>query len=463
MNLNLKELSHDKLIELIETLIEENQKLKAQLSLNSSNSSKPPSTDGFKKKPKNNSLREKTDKNSGGQPNHKGHTLEKVDTPDFTVDIKEDICPHCSANISNIEPVNVTTRQVFDIPHPKIEVTEYKAHHKICPYCDKKSNPKFPDRVTQPVSYGENIQSLVTYLSIQNNTPYNKIASFVNSLCGCNISEGTVFNILNKAYVSLENTENIIKEKLLKSPQIHADETGFYVEKLRQWLFSYSNENYTFYDFHKKRGKEAMDDINFLPNFKGIATHDCWKTYFQYENCLHSLCNAHFLRELNGITETTDFEFPKEIKTTLLEMKKLVDTGIPLSKEIKDTMISLYHSQLNKGFDEELKANPPSILKTGKQGRRKQSPAKNLLLRLSRISEVLGFFIKPDLIPFDNNLAERDIRMVKVKQKVSGLHRSTQGAKQFCRIRGYISTIIKNKLDVWESIQSIFSGNPIMP
>ena len=470
MKTNLLELSKEELITIIETLIlkqnaleEEIKKLRTQLSLNSSNSSKPPSTDGFKKKAKNNSLREKSGKKSGGQLNHKGHTLRKVDHPDHIIDIQDDTCPHCTANLENILPVSVNTRQVFDIPLPKVEVTEYRAHQKICPHCNTKNNPEFPNEVTQPVSYGTNIQSFVTYLSVQNHIPYNRIASFVRDFFQCNMSEGTVFNILNRAYDSLENTEELIKNKLIESPQIHADETGFYVEKFRQWMFSYSNENYTFYDFHKKRGKEAMDAIDFLPNFKGVITHDCWKTYFQYDQCLHSLCNAHLLRELKGITETTDFEFPKKIKTILLDMKKLVDAGIAISKKVKDTMISSYHFQIREGFDEELKANPPSNVKTGKRGRKKQSPAKNLLLRLSKIPEVLGFFIKPELIPFDNNLAERDIRMVKVKQKVSGLHRSIQGAKQFCRIRGYISTINKNKLNIWESIQSIFLGNPIMP
>ena len=463
MNLNLKELNHQQLIELIQSLIEENQKLKAQLCLNSSNSSKPPSTDGFKKKLRNNSLREKTDKNSGGQLNHKGHTLEKVDTPHFTIELTDEICPCCFSNLQDISPVNATTRQVFDIPLPKIQVIEYKAYHKVCPNCNTKNNPVFPNNITQSVSYGSNIQALVTYLSVQNHIPYNRIASLVSDLFNCNLSEGTVFNILNRAYDSLETTETEIKNRLLKSPQINADETGFYVENLRQWLFSYSNENYTFYDFHKKRGKEAMDFIGFMENYKGIATHDCWKTYEQYENCLHSFCNAHFLRELNGIMETTDFEFPRKIKETLLSMKKLVDTRNHISKEVKDSMISLYHSQLNEGFEEELKTNPTNFRKTGKQGRKKQSPSKNLLLRLSKIPEVLGFFIKPNLIPFDNNLAERDIRMIKVKQKVSGLHRSKKGAKQFCRIRGYISTIAKNNLNIWESIKSIFLGNPIMP
>ncbi len=320
--MNLRELSYDQLIELIEQLIEENKKLKAQLALNSSNSSKPPSTDGFKKKLKNNSLRQKSGKNTGGQLNHKGHTLKKVDSLDFLVDITEDKCPCCSNTLKNIEPYDIKTRQVFDVPLPKIQVTEYRVHNKVCPNCNIKVNPQFPDKVNYLVSYGANIQSFVTYLGVQNHLPYNRIASFVNDFFSCNMSEGTVFNILNRVYNSPEKTENSIKDKLLESAQINADETGFYVENLRQWMFSYSNRNYTFYDFHKKCGKEAMDYIDFLPNYKGIVTHDCWKTYDQYDQCTHSLCNAHFLRELNGIKETTDFKFPDKIKATLLEMKK---------------------------------------------------------------------------------------------------------------------------------------------
>jgi len=467
---NLKKLNHEQLIELIESLLlkintleEENKNLRAQLALNSSNSRKPPSTDGFKKKLKNSSLREKSGKNSGGQRNHKGHTLNKVDSPDFTIDITSDTCPHCSTNLENIEAVDFNTRQVFDIPLPKIQVTEYKTHNKICPHCNIKHKPKFPNNVTQPVSYGTNIQAFITYLSVQNHIPYNRIKDFFNDFFQCNISEGTVFNVLNRAYDKLETTETEIKNKLLKSPQIHADETGYYVEKLRCWLFSYSNENYTFYDFHKKRGKEAMDDIDFLPNYEGLVTHDCWKAYYKYEQCLHSLCNAHFLRELNGIKENTDFVFPEKLKATLLEMKNLIDSGIFLHEETRQNLLTRYQYELDEGFKEELKANPLIIPKVKKRGRVKQSKAKNLLQRLSKIPEVLGFFINPELIPFDNNLAERDIRMVKVKQKISGLHRSTKGAKQFCRIRGYISSILKNGLNLWDCLQSIFESTPILP
>lgn len=470
MNMNLQEISREELIKIIESLVvevnklkEENKLLRAQLSLNSSNSNMPPSTDGFKKKAKDSSLRKKSGKKSGGQPNHEGHTLRKVDHPDFIIDIKDDICPHCTTNLEDISPVSLNTRQVFDIPLPKIEVTEYRIHHKVCPHCNTKNNPKFPDTVVQPVSYGANIQSFITYLSVQNHIPYNRITAFVNDFFQSNISEGTVYNILNRAYNSLEKAENTIKDKLINSPQVHVDETGFYVEDKRKWMFTYSNKEHTYYDFHEKRGKEAMDATDLIPKFKGVLTHDCWKAYDKYENCLHSLCNAHFLRELNGIVENTELEFPQLIKNTLLEMKTLIDTDDPVSNETKEALISRYISEISYGFEEELKENPPLLTKTGKRGRQKQSKAKNLLLRLNRIPEVLGFFIMPEIIPFDNNLAERDIRMVKVKQKVSGLHRSNQGAKQFCRIRGYISTISKNNLNIWDAIRSVFSGNPIMP
>lgn len=494
MNTNLKEMSKDELINIIETLIEkvnnlektynqrimaleernrlleeenkllkeENKSLRSQLKMNSSNSSMPPSTDGFKKKLKNNSLRKKTDKNSGGQPNHKGCTLEKVERPDFIVELKEDVCPHCSENIENVPSLEVDTRQVLDIPIPKIEVTEYRSHSKKCPSCGKIHSSKFPDNVTQNTSYGLNLKTLITYLNIQNHIPYKRIKEFVNDFFQQNISEGTIYNTLNKAYANLETTEEIIKRKIIESPQLHVDETGLYVEELRYWMFVHSTNNYTHYDFHKKRGKEAMDVIDILPNFKGIATHDCWKPYEKYDQCEHSLCNAHLLRELIGIKESTDFNFPDKIISILLEMKKLIDSGVSVSEKEKTVLISRYELELKNSFFEEREENIPIKIK-GKRGKPKQSKAKNLLDRLSRTSEVLGFFINPDLIPFDNNLAERDIRMVKVKQKVSGRHRSEQGAKQFCRIRGYISTVRKNNLNIWDCLRSVFIGNPIMP
>jgi len=473
--MNLKELNKDQLIEIIESLIveinqlklenkilrEENKKLRAQLNMNSSNSSMPPSADGFKKKLKNNSLRIKTNKNSGGQLNHKGHTLRKVEKPDFVVDLKEDICPHCHENIETVPSFDVKTRQVFDIPVPKVEVTEYRSYSKICPRCNKSHSSKFPNNVTQPTSYGVNLQTLVTYLNIQNHIPYNRIKEFMLDFYHQNISEGTICNILNKGSTNLKEAEKIIKSKIIKSPQLHVDETGFYVEDSRYWLFTHSTEKYTHYDFHKKRGKEAMDSIGILSDFQGVATHDCWKPYDKYDNCKHSLCNAHFLRELNGIKENTDFMFPDKIKSLLLEMKSYVDSTVFISSKLKSSLISRYKLELKNGLLEEKETAPIKV--KGKRGRPKQSKAKNLLDRLSRYDEVLGFFINPEIIPFDNNLAERDIRMIKVKQKVSGRHRSEQGAKHFCRIRGYISTTRKNNLNIWDSLKSVFLGNPIMP
>jgi transposase len=352
---------------------------------------------------------------------------------------------------------------VFDIPLPKIEVTEYRVHHKVCHKCNTQSSPEFPDIVKHQTSYGPNIKSYITYLNVQNHIPYNRIALLLEDLYQCKISEGSIFNILNKAYETLANTEETIKAKIISSPQMHVDETGYYVENHRKWLFTYSTNNLTYYYFHEKRGSIAMDSANILSNFRGVATHDCWMPYDQFENCSHSYCNAHFLRELNGIKENTDFKFPDIIKNTLLEMKKLIDSEVPISEEYRTSLISRYCSEIQNGFNEEIEANPINNTKTGKQGRKKQSKAKNLLLRMSKIPEVLGFFINPKLIPFDNNLAERDIRMVKVKQKVSGVHRSNLGAQHFCRIRGYISTIAKNNLNIWQSLRSVFFGNPIMP
>ena len=466
--MNLKELNKDQLIEIIETLLveinqlkEENKKLKAQLNMNSSNSSMPPSTDGFKKKAKNNSLREKSGKKTGGQPKHKGHTLEKVENPDFVVELKDDICPHCSSNVENVPSLEIKTRQVFDIPEPEIEVTEYRAHSVLCPNCNKVHTSKFPETVTQPTSYGPRIKVLITNLNVQNHISYNRIKEFIKDSYGHNISEGTIHNTLKLGYYNLEKTESEIKKQIITSPQSHVDETGIYIEDSRYWLFVHSTNSYTYYSHHKKRGSEAMDEIGIIPNFEGVLTHDCWKAYLKYKNCSHSFCNAHFLRELNGIKENNDFKFPDKIKEVLLEMKSLVDSGNPISKELKSNLLSNYELEISNGYGEEEKTAIPS--EKGKRGRKKQSKAKNLLDRMSQIDEVLGFFLFPGLIPFDNNLAERDVRMIKVKQKVSGLFRSESGANYFCRIRGYLSTLRKSGVNIYEGLKSVFSGNPILP
>lgn len=244
---------------------------------------------------------------------------------------------------------------------------------------------------------------------------------------------------------------------------MHFDETGMYVDKKRKWLHIASNEQYTYYKVHEKRGKKATDDIGILPHFNGTAVHDCFKTYHQYTNCDHALCNAHILRELNGITELYKQDWAKPMKNLLIEIKKEVDlhyntaNALPLDKI--EAFEKAYDEILKSALDEDYSKN----IEIYSAEKVKKSVSLNLINRLIGYKDQILAFMHDFDIPFDNNLAERDIRMTKVKQKISGRFRSTEGAYGFTRIRGYVSTIRKNCLNVLQSIESVFSENPIDP
>ena len=254
----------------------ENAELKAKLGMNSSNSSFPPSSDKFsKKKDKNRSLRKKSNKTSGGQIGHKGFTLEKVNNPDFIVEIPNEICPHCATNLKDTKIEEIKTRQVFDIPEIKINVTEYQAHLKTCPHCKKKSISEFPKNVTNNAQYGANIKGLILNLNVYHCLPYKRLTELLNDVFNLKISEGTIYNTLKKAHTKLEKTENFFKEQLIKAKIAHADETGTKVNGSNRWIHSFSNESFTVLTSHKNRGKKAIVEAGILPNFHGILTHDC--------------------------------------------------------------------------------------------------------------------------------------------------------------------------------------------
>ena len=322
-NLTFEELLDklEKALARIEALEKENATLRARLNMNSSNSSLPPSTDRFIKK-KDRSLRKKSNKSSGGQIGHKGYTLNKVQKPDSIVDLELNICPHCNTDLQNSKIEDIKIRQVFDIPEIKILVTEYRSQVKTCPHCKEKASAEFPNNVTNPTQYGANIRALITNLNIYHALPYNKIQELLKDVFNLNLSQGTIANTLKKAYVSLEKVENFFKEELKKVEFLHADETGTKVNGKNHWIHSCSNERYTVLTSHPNRGKKAIEEAGILPNFKGVLSHDCWYAYDCYPQILHSLCWAHFLRELQSIEENTDLEFPAKIREFILDLKK---------------------------------------------------------------------------------------------------------------------------------------------
>ena len=436
------------------------KELEDRLNKNSQNSSKPPSSDEFIK-PK--SQRKKSGKKSGGQKGHRGNTLEMSDAPDVEVTHRVENCQGCGYSLEKVPPKKVERRQEYDIPAPEMTITEHQGEHKDCPVCNLENKAVFPAGVELPVQYGNNLKSLLVYLNQYQLLPYKRTVELIEDIYGHRLSEGTLFNANQAVYEVLAPVEEAAIEQLLASPVNNIDETGLRVEGKRQWLHTISNENVTFYAHHPKRGFDAIEEIGILPRYEGVIVHDFWKPYFKLA-CNHGLCNAHHLRELTGIHELTEQQWPQELRELLLEIKKTVEqrkaSAVALTaKEIR-SFEHRYELIIEKGY---LENPPPPEPEKKKRGRKKQNKARNLLDRLKEHRREALAFMYDFEVPFDNNLAERSIRMVKVKQKISGVFRSDEGAKMFCRIRGYISMVKKNSSPVLEAIKNALDGKPLIP
>lgn len=452
----------DKLSKENKALSDRVKSLESQINKNSSNSSKPPSSDGFKKKTK--TLRTKSVKNPGGQEGHDGKTLELSENPDEVITHTVDKCDICGESLQDVTPERVIIRQIVDIPDVEVKVIEHRAEVKKCPKCRRKNTGKFPKGITNTVQYGEKIKAVSVYLTQYQLIPYKRGSELIADMFGINLSQGTMVNFNNRCHEKLEKVEDNIKNSIINSQgAVHFDETGIAIDKKRQWLHVASNDKYTYYEAHKKRGKEAISDINILPNFTGTAVHDCWKTYHLYSNCNHALCNAHILRELNAILELEKQNWAEPMKKLLVEIKKEVDLSYNIANALTLDKIEAFEKRyaqiLEDGFKEDYIANS----KEYSEKKVRKSTSLNLLNRLSGYRDQILAFMYDFDIPFDNNLAERDLRMTKVKQKISGTFRSSDGAKAFTRIRGYVSTVRKNGLNTLECLKSVFTSNILDP
>jgi transposase len=447
----------------IKELSERLQALEARLNQNSRNSSKPPSTDfSVKEKPNPKSRREKSGKKPGGQDGHLGTTLDMVNNPDKVIEHSLSYCEECGFTLESIEVEAYERRQIFDIPPVTLIVTEHKSQIKTCPHCGKLNKAAFPDSIKYPVQYGPNILASAVYCKNYQFIPYDRICEFFNDIMGIKICPATIIKAERECFQNLGEFENVIRDKLKASPVIHCDETGMKVEGKRHWLHVVSNDKYTCYLAHKKRGSEAMDDMGILPEFKGVAVHDGWKSYNNYE-CDHALCNAHLQRELTGIEENCKQQWAKEMNELLTDAKKYTDECKEQVQELDFEQIKALEDRfdaiVNKGIEE----NPPSQnpQRRGKRGVNPKTRARNLLERFIEHKEKILRFLTDLKVPFENNQAERDIRMMKLQQKISGTFRTTRGAEAFCRIRAYISTIRKNSLPVLEGILAALKGTPL--
>jgi transposase len=443
------------------------QALHARLAKTSHTSSKPPSSDGYGKVKRTASLRKPGEKPNGGQPGHEGHTLSASDAPDRIETHGVETCAHCQASLAGIAVAGYEERQVFDIPAIRIDVTAHRAEIKGCPACGHQTKGTFPDAVTHAVQYGPAVKTWASYFTNHHHIPVERTTEIFADLVQHHVSDATVLQASEELCTRIEPATDAVKEMLQNAAVLHVDESGLRVEGKLHWLHVASTERLTSYEVHAKRGQEAMDDAGILGHFSGTAVHDHWKPYFTYDKCAHALCNAHHLRELRFIDQQYQQVWATDMAALLLEIKAAVAVtpapAMRLAAPELEAFETRYDAVVHAGFA----ANrAPAAAPEGegkKRGRPKQPPPVNLLIRLRDFKGQVLAFMYDFRVPFDNNQGERDIRMVKVKQKVSGGFRTLDGAKRFGRIRGYISTARKHAKNVFEAIRDAFVAIPFIP
>ena len=443
------------------------QALQARLAKNSRNSSKPPSSDGYGKVKRTESLRKAGKKPNGGQPGHDGHTLCASAAPDRIETHGVDTCEHCQASLVGIEAADYEERQVFDIPAIRIAVTAHRAEVKRCPACGGRSTGNFPSGVTQAVQYGATVKTWATYFTNQHHIAVERTAQIFDDLVHHPVSDATVLKASEECAGCIAPSTEAVKEQLRASEVLHVDESGLRVEGKLHWLHVASTSTLTHYEVHAKRGQEAMAAAGMLGAVRGTAVHDHWKPYFTYDECDHALCNAHHLRELQFIDKQYQQPWANDMAELLRAIKAAVaatpEPALRLSPLELAAFEQRYDAVVQAGFDANPAPVPPTEDEEKKRGRPKHPPPVNLLIRLRDFKGQVLAFMHDFRVPFDNNQGERDIRMVKVKQKVSGGFRTLEGAKRFGHIRGYISTARKHAKNVFEAIRDAFDGNPFMP
>lgn len=448
--------------EQIATLLQRVQQLEAQLAKDSHNSSKPPASDGLARKTK--SLRRRSGKKAGGQLGHRGETLHLAATPDTVLEHRPTVCAGCQASLEDAEVVGRERRQVCELPQLRLVVHEHRALHVRCPSCHSITAGGFPPEASSRAQYGPRLRAFAVYLGEQQLVPYGRVQELLADLLGARLSLGTLVAWVQQGAATLKPVEVQTKAALVRAAVLHSDETGVRQAGHLAWAHVASTSRLTHYAVHAKRGSEATDAIGILPSYRGVSVHDGWKPYRSHTGCRHALCNIHHLRELTFLEEQYQQAWAGDLKRLLREMKAATERAriqgwARLPTVERDSFVACYQELLATG----LAANPPPARGPRRRGRIKQTPARNLLERLLLGQEQVLAFLDDLTIPFDNNQAERDLRMLKVQQKVSGCFRSSAGAAAFAQIRGYLSTLRKQGVALLAALEMTFVGQPLYP
>jgi len=419
-----------------------------RFNLNSKNSSKPPSSDPNRKKTS--KQKNTSNRKPGGQPGRIGKQLKPVDNPDEIKEIKID---KRSLPKGDYTEAGYEARQVVDIL-VSANITEYRAQVLMNSAGNRYVAP-FPDFVKRPIQYGPGMKASSVYQSQYQLIPYHRVEDYFKDQAGIPISPGSLFNFNQEAYRRLEDFEQIAKDKLIHSHCLHTDETGININGKRLWLHTACNDKWTHFYAHAKRGSEAMDEIGIIPNFQGVLCHDHWKPYYKYA-CLHALCNAHHLRELEWSAVEDTQPWAAKLKQFLLDLNVKVDNEDGKLSELECAKVrEQYRAILAKG---QIECPAPKEKPKGQRGRIKKSKSRNLLERFIRYENDVLRFMTDELVSFTNNQGENDLRMTKVQQKISGCFRSMEGAYIFCRIRAYLITCRKHDVDATEALELLFEG-----
>ena len=441
------------------------EELREQLNKNSRNSSKPPSSDGLGKPTvkKDRSLREASGKKQGAQEGHEGVCLSIISNPDHTENHMHSDCEGCPYHDACLEKACIKeTRHEIDA----VVTVDVTAHNLFsvpeCPLHGGSRTGHFPADIKAAVQYGKNLQAMVVTFNTVGAVSINRTHEILSSVFNIPLATGTIKNMVTRCADSLKGTHEKIRLKMTTRGLIHCDETGTRVDGKTWWVHNASDRDYTYLTINKKRGRIGMDEAGVLPHARGIIVHDCWGSYWQYPDVTHAICCAHLLRELNGVIENhPEHTWAPKFRRLLLDMKKSRDEAV---QEHRDELSSQQLSKFDTEYDDIIKTayeeNPLPETSAKKRGRKKKSKVLNLICRLDNYKASVCLFIKNLCVPFDNNQAERDLRMVKVKTKVSGCFRSEEGAQEYLTIMSYIGCANKHHINAFTAIREALNGNP---